>query len=121
MLNQVDDRHYQQLVRDTAETLKNLNSGQIIRAQLPQVSSLSRVKTLGMEASTHRKSERSVVYHHKNEYVGARSANKLFVQQNAPSIPYKDSAFGYEPIDDTGKLLINVGNSFKATYQDQFD
>jgi len=39
--------------------------------------------------------------------------NKLVIQSNPPSIPYKDSAFGYEPIDESGKLLINVGNSFK--------
>jgi hypothetical protein len=44
--------------------------------------------------------------------------NKLVIQQNAPSIPFKDSAFGYEPIDSQGRLLINVGTSFKQSYQD---
>ena len=47
--------------------------------------------------------------------------NKLVIQQNPPSIPYKDSSYGYEPIDDTGQLLINVGNSFKQTYKKQYD
>ena len=50
-----------------------------------------------------------------------RSPNKLVIQQNAPSIPYKDSTFGYEPLDESGKFLINVGNSFKESYQKEFD
>lgn len=41
------------------------------------------------------------------------SRKRLVIQQSAPSIPYKDSTYGYEPIDDSGQLLINVGNSFK--------
>jgi hypothetical protein len=47
--------------------------------------------------------------------------NKLVIQANPPSIPYKDSAFGYEPLDNSGRLLVNVGNSFKETYKDQYN
>lgn len=49
------------------------------------------------------------------------SRKRLVIQQSAPSIPYKDSTYGYEPIDDSGQLLINVGNSFKQTYPEKFD
>lgn len=35
------------------------------------------------------------------------------IQQSAPSIPYRDSTYGYEPIDEQGKLLVNIGESFK--------
>lgn len=49
------------------------------------------------------------------------SRKKLVIQQSAPSIPYKDSTYGYEPIDESGQLLINVGNSFKHTYPEKFD
>lgn len=49
------------------------------------------------------------------------SRKKLVIQQSAPSIPYKDSTYGYEPIDESGQLLINVGNSFKHTYPERFD
>jgi hypothetical protein len=38
---------------------------------------------------------------------------KIVVQQNPPSIPYRDSAYGYEPMDKEGKLLINVGNTYR--------
>lgn len=48
-----------------------------------------------------------------------QNRGKLVIQQNAPSIPYKDSTFGYEPLDESGKFLINVGNSFKESYQQQ--
>ena len=49
------------------------------------------------------------------------SRKKLVIQQSAPSIPYKDSTYGYEPIDESGQLLVNVGNSFKHTYPEKFD
>ena len=49
------------------------------------------------------------------------SRKKLVIQQSAPSIPYKDSTYGYEPIDESGQLLINVGNSFKQTYPERFE
>jgi hypothetical protein len=41
----------------------------------------------------------------------------LVIQRNAPSIPYKDSAYGYEPLDEAGKMLINVGDSFRKVYK----
>lgn len=47
--------------------------------------------------------------------------DKLFIQNHAPSIPYKDSAFGYEPLDLNSKYLVNVGNSFKQTFKEYFD
>jgi hypothetical protein len=49
---------------------------------------------------------------------GANSfVNNLVIQRNAPSIPYKDSAYGYEPLDEAGKMLINVGDSFRKVYK----
>ena len=45
----------------------------------------------------------------------------LVIQQNAPSIPYKDSSYGYEPLDESGSLLINVGNSFKKSFKNILD
>jgi hypothetical protein len=43
--------------------------------------------------------------------------NNLVIQRNAPSIPYKDSAYGYEPLDEAGRMLINVGDSFRKVYK----
>ena len=51
---------------------------------------------------------------HKIDRLGElKPQNKLVVHQQAPSIPYKDSSYGYEMIDRGGKHLINVGSSYK--------
>ena len=48
-------------------------------------------------------------------------SNSKIVIHNPPSIPYKDSAFGYEPLDQDCRLLINVGNTFKKNYHSQIN
>lgn len=47
--------------------------------------------------------------------------NKLVIAQGAPSIPYRDTSHGYEPIDQSGKHLISVGGSFKHNYLKYYD
>ena len=47
--------------------------------------------------------------------------SSIVIQRHAPSIPYKDSSYGYEPIETNTNLLIDVGNSFKKTYKKQFE
>lgn len=43
------------------------------------------------------------------------------IQRNPPSIPYRDSAFGYEPLDRDCKMLINVGNTYRQYNKSQIN
>lgn len=37
----------------------------------------------------------------------------MVVQKTAPSIPFRDSSYGYTPIDEDGRLLMNIGDTLK--------
>ena len=37
----------------------------------------------------------------------------LRVQKNAPSIPYKSTALGYELLDDNGHYLLSLGQTLQ--------
>lgn len=57
----------------------------------------------------------------RDRMTSLRPSNQIIIQRNPPSIPYKDSAFGYEPLDSDCKMLINVGNTFRQNHSSQID